>query len=85
MTMEVGVGIDDTVGDVDAAVEGVVKGTKSTAKPDKKAPERKNILRKGAKGDAPMPAGLEPGYHRWSRRDEKEIRFQTTNAKGGPK
>ena len=32
-----------------------------------------------------MPAGLEPGYPRWSRSDEKATVFQTTNATGGPK
>ena len=78
-------GTDDTVGDVDAAVEEDVKSTKPTATPDKKTPERKKTLHKGAKGDSPMPAGLEPGYRSWSRRDEKAIVFQTANAKGGPK
>ena len=78
-------GIDDTFGDVDAAVEGDVKSTEPTAKPDKKSPEQKKVVHKGAQGEIPMPAGLEPGYHRWSRRDEKAIVFQTTNAKGGPK
>ena len=78
-------GTDDEVGDVDSAVKGDVKDAKPTVKPDKNIPNRKGAARKGAKGEIPMPAGLKPGYHRWSRRDEKAIAFQTTNAKGGPK
>ena len=49
-------------GSVLMAVEGDVKDTKPTVKPDK--PDRKGVAHKGAKGDIPMPAGLEPGYHR---------------------
>ena len=47
-------GIDDTVGDVDAAVEGDVNSTEPTVKPDKKPP-RKQPLHKGAEGEIPVP------------------------------
>ena len=54
-------GFDDAVGDVGAAVEGDVKSTEPTFKPDKKTPDRKGAAHKGAKGDIPMLVGLEPG------------------------
>ena len=39
------------------------------------------MAHEGAKGEIPMPAGPEPGYHRWSRRDEKAMVFQTAGPK----
>ena len=41
-------GVNDTVGDVDAAVEGDVKSAGPTTKPDNKTPERKSAAHKGA-------------------------------------
>ena len=72
-------GIDDTV-----AAEGDVKGAKPTAKPDKKTPERNKMLHKESRGKIPLPAGLEPAYHRWSRRDEKGIVFRLQTQNGDP-
>ena len=45
-------GIDDTVGDVDAGVEGDVKGIEPTAKPAEKPPDCKT---KGQKGRSQCP------------------------------
>lgn len=64
-------GSDDKVGDIDDTTPAGPKDPTTSSKYKKKPPESNTPLHKRAKGEIPMPTGLEPGYYRWSRRDEK--------------
>ena len=57
-----------------------MKSAKQTATPEKKTPKRERVVHKGAKGEIPMPDGLEPGYHRWGQNSVPDNERQ-----GGPK